>query len=118
MQERRGGEFYTPQQVSKLLAHLCLDNFNGKPKNAYDPACGSSSLLLQVGKIFKKQYNNSIANSALVVVASTVLTDMASRILSGMPSKKMSKEGLEQYQKDHKEGVMAWYYKAIDKLAS
>lgn len=59
MQERRGGEFYTPQQVSKLLAHLCLDNFNGKPKNAYDPACGSSSLLLQVGKIFKKQYNDS-----------------------------------------------------------
>ena len=71
-----------------------------------------------LNEIFKKQYNNSIANSALVVVASTVLTDMASRILSGMPSKKMSKEGLEQYQKDHKEGVMAWYYKAIDKLAS
>lgn len=68
--------------------------------------------------IFSKQYNNSIASSAAVVAASTVLTDMASRVLSGMPSKKMTKEELEQYQKDHKEGVMSWYYKMIDKLAS
>ena len=68
--------------------------------------------------IFSKQYNNSIASSALVVVASTILTDMASRVLSGMPSKKMTKEELEKYQKDHKEGAMSWYYKAIDKLAS
>jgi len=68
--------------------------------------------------IFSKQYNNSIASSAAVVAASTVLTDMASRVLSGMPSKKMTKEELEQYQKDHKEGAMSWYYKMIDKLAS
>ncbi len=68
--------------------------------------------------IFQKQYNNSIANSALVVIASTILTDMASRVLSGMPSKKMSKEELEKYQKTHKEGIMSWYYKLIDKLAS
>ncbi len=68
--------------------------------------------------IFRKQYNNSIASSAAVVVASTILTDMASRILSGMPSKKMTKDELEQYQKDHKEGSMAWYYRMIDKLAS
>ncbi len=68
--------------------------------------------------IFQKQYNNSIASSAAVVAASTVLTDMASRVLSGMPSKKMTKDELEQYQKDHKEGIMSWYYKMIDKLAS
>lgn len=68
--------------------------------------------------IFKKQYNNSIASSAAVVVVSTILTDMASRILSGMPSRKMTKEELEKYQKDHKEGAMSWYYKLIDKLAS
>lgn len=68
--------------------------------------------------IFKKQYNNSIASSAAVVVVSTILTDMASRILSGMPLKKMTKEESEKYQKDHKEGTMAWYYKMMDKLAS
>ena len=68
--------------------------------------------------IFSKQYNNSIASSALVVAISTVLTDMASRVLSGMPYRKMTKDELSQYQKDHKEGAMAWYYKMIDKLAS
>ncbi len=68
--------------------------------------------------IFKKQYNNSIASSALVVIASTILTDMTSRVLSGMPFKKMTKEELEKYQKDHKEGIMAGYYKMIDKLSS
>ncbi len=68
--------------------------------------------------IFSKQYNNSIASSALVVAVSTVLTDMASRVLSGMPYRKMTKDELNQYQKDHKEGAMAWYYKMIDKLAS
>lgn len=68
--------------------------------------------------IFKKQYNNSIASSALVVIASTILTDMASRMLSGMPFKKMNEEELEKYQKYQKEGSMAWYYKIIDKLSS
>jgi len=68
--------------------------------------------------IFAKQYNSSIAKSAAVVAATTVLTDGASRILSGMPTKKMTKDELENYTKKHKEGAMAWYYKMIDKLAS
>ncbi len=58
-----------------------------------------------LNNIFSKQYNNSIASSAAVVAASTVLTDMASRVLSGMPSKKMTKEELEQYQKTTKKGL-------------
>lgn len=71
-----------------------------------------------LNEMFKKQYNNSIAKSALVVIASTVLTDMASRALSGMPSGTMTKDELEKYQKDRKEGIMSRYYKIIDRLAS
>ena len=71
-----------------------------------------------LNSLFSKQYNSSIAKSAAVVAASTILTDMASRVLSGMPSKKMTKDELEKYQKNHKEGAMSWYYKLIDKLAS
>ncbi|WP_203248255.1 type I restriction-modification system subunit M [Sporosarcina beigongshangi] len=43
------GEFYTPQQVSKILAKIVTV---GKTdlKNVYDPACGSGSLLLRVAK--------------------------------------------------------------------
>ena len=43
---------------------------------------------------------------------------MAPRVLTGMPSKKMRKAEVKNYQKDHKEGAMSWYYKMIDKLAS
>ena len=71
-----------------------------------------------LNSLFFKQYNNSVAKAGIVVAASTVLTDMASRLLSGMPNKKMTKEELEKYQKNHKEGFMSWYYKMIDKLAS
>ena len=71
-----------------------------------------------LNNLFIKQYNESLLNSGLVVAASTILTDGMSRILTGMPSRKMTKEELEKYQKDHKEGIMSWYYKFIDKLAS
>ncbi|TKS56491.1 type I restriction-modification system subunit M [Mesohalobacter halotolerans] len=46
---KKAGEFYTPQQVSKVLAKLVtLDKT--KIKSVYDPTCGSSSLLLRVSK--------------------------------------------------------------------
>ena len=71
-----------------------------------------------LNSLFFKQYNSSVAKAACVVATSTFLSDKASRVLSGMPNKKMTKEELEQYQKEHKEGAMSWYYKLLDKLAS
>ncbi|WP_163195245.1 type I restriction-modification system subunit M [Clostridium thermarum] len=46
---KKAGEFYTPQQVSKILAKLVTI---GKKdlRNVYDPTCGSGSLLLRVAK--------------------------------------------------------------------
>ncbi len=48
---KSGGEFFTPQYVSKLIAKLAL---YGQPSvnKIYDPACGSGSLLLQAKKQF------------------------------------------------------------------
>lgn len=47
---KSGGEYFTPQEVSKLLA--CIAQKGQKEVNkVYDPACGSGSLLLQVAKI-------------------------------------------------------------------
>lgn len=44
---KKAGEFYTPAQVSELLARIVtLENKN--LKSAYDPTCGSGSLLLRV----------------------------------------------------------------------
>jgi len=46
---KKAGEFYTPQQVSSILAQLVTLG-KDKLKNVYDPTCGSGSLLLRVAK--------------------------------------------------------------------
>ncbi|HOO70556.1 MAG TPA: type I restriction-modification system subunit M [Spirochaetota bacterium] len=51
---KSGGEFFTPQEVSELLA--CLATVGKKEVNkVYDPACGSGSLLLKFAKILGKE---------------------------------------------------------------
>lgn len=67
---KSGGEFFTPQEVSELLARLALINFGNESKDkndkvivpdkkfvekVYDPACGSGSLLLKFAKILGKE---------------------------------------------------------------
>lgn len=47
---KSGGEYFTPQEVSKLLASITCFN-QSEVNKVYDPACGSGSLLLQVAKI-------------------------------------------------------------------
>ncbi|MAS87836.1 MAG: type I restriction-modification system subunit M [Micavibrio sp.] len=46
---KKAGEFYTPSQVSKILSKIVTLG-KGQIKNAYDPACGSGSLLLRIGR--------------------------------------------------------------------
>lgn len=53
---KKAGEFYTPQQVSKILAKL-VTNKKTKLKSVYDPTCGSGSLLLRVSKEVKDVSN-------------------------------------------------------------
>lgn len=48
---KSGGEFFTPQHVSKLIAQLAMHKQTTVNK-IYDPACGSGSLLLQAKKHF------------------------------------------------------------------
>ena len=51
---KSGGEFFTPQQVSELLARLASWHNPGIQK-VYDPACGSGSLLLKFAKTIGKE---------------------------------------------------------------
>ena len=50
---QKGGEFFTPQEVSELLTKICV---YGKTRinKIYDPTCGSGSLLLKSAKILGK----------------------------------------------------------------
>ena len=52
---KSGGEFFTPQSVSKLIAQLALHK-QKEVNKIYDPAAGSGSLLLQA----KKHFDNHI----------------------------------------------------------
>lgn len=52
---KSGGEFFTPQSVSKLIAKLATHGQTTINK-IYDPAAGSGSLLLQA----KKQFDNHV----------------------------------------------------------
>ncbi|NLG81657.1 MAG: type I restriction-modification system subunit M [Bacilli bacterium] len=51
---KSGGEYYTPQEVSELLARLTLVG-KKEVNKVYDPACGSGSLLLKFAKILGKE---------------------------------------------------------------
>ncbi len=46
---KKGGEFYTSAQVSRLLAQIVSAD-KKRIKSAYDPTCGSGSLLLRLGE--------------------------------------------------------------------
>lgn len=66
---KKAGEFYTPQQVSTILARIVTTG-RTRLKSVYDPACGSGSLLLRVAKeadvseFFGQEMNRTTYNLA------------------------------------------------------
>lgn len=50
---KSGGEFFTPQEVSELLAEIAVVG-KKQVNKVYDPACGSGSLLLKFAKVLGK----------------------------------------------------------------
>jgi type I restriction enzyme M protein len=67
---KKAGEFYTPQEVSELLARIVTDDKN-RLRSVYDPTCGSGSLLLRVARyvqdvdhFYGQEMNNTTYNLA------------------------------------------------------
>jgi type I restriction enzyme M protein len=66
---KKAGEFYTPQQVSKILAKIVTTG-KKRLKSVYDPTCGSGSLLLRVNRevpvddFFGQELNRTTFNLA------------------------------------------------------
>jgi type I restriction enzyme M protein len=66
---KKAGEFYTPQEVSTILARIVTTG-KTRLKNVYDPTCGSGSLLLRVAKevevsdFFGQEMNRTTYNLA------------------------------------------------------
>lgn len=51
---KSGGEYYTPQEVSELLARITVVG-KTEVNKVYDPACGSGGLLLKFAKVLGKE---------------------------------------------------------------
>ena len=51
---KSGGEFFTPQEVSELLARITVVG-RTEVNKVYDPACGSGSLLLKFAKVLGRE---------------------------------------------------------------
>jgi len=51
---KSGGEYYTPQEVSEVLAKIAVAG-KSRVNKVYDPACGSGSLLLKFAKVLGKE---------------------------------------------------------------
>jgi len=51
---KSGGEYYTPQEVSELLARITVVG-KTQVNKVYDPACGSGSLLLKFAKVLGRE---------------------------------------------------------------
>lgn len=67
---KKAGEFYTPQQVSTILARIVTSG-KRRLRSVYDPTCGSGSLLLRVsrevdhvGDFFGQELNRTTYNLA------------------------------------------------------
>ncbi len=66
---KKGGEFYTPSQVSRILSQIVIAG-KDKIKSVYDPTCGSGSLLIrvkdyaEVSEIYGQELNRTTYNLA------------------------------------------------------
>ncbi len=66
---KKGGEFYTPSQVSRILSQIVTAG-KDKIKSVYDPTCGSGSLLIRVkdyadvSEIYGQELNRTTYNLA------------------------------------------------------
>jgi type I restriction enzyme M protein len=67
---KKAGEFYTPREVSTILARLVTTG-KSRLKSIYDPTCGSGSLLLrvarevdEVGQYYGQEMNRTTYNLA------------------------------------------------------
>lgn len=69
---KKAGEFYTPSQVAKLISKLSTYD-KEEINSAYDPTCGSGSMLLSLGKKIKKYYGQESINTVCNIAKMNML---------------------------------------------
>ena len=96
---KKAGEFYTPSQVSKMMARIVtLDQEDKKLFSVYDPTMGSGSLMLNVAQFLNSpnlvKYHGQEMNTTTYNLAKMNL------ILHGVSDKRMSLRNGDSLNKD------------------
>lgn len=102
---KKAGEFYTPHEVSEVLAKLAtvsLDQDNKKP-SVYDFACGSGSLLLTL----KDEVKNKILYYGQELNTTTYNLARMNLMMHGVPYDRMTLKNADTLEQDWPDGVDA-----------
>lgn len=102
---KKAGEFYTPHEVSEVLAKLAtvsLDQENKKP-SVYDFACGSGSLLLTL----KDEVKNKILYYGQELNTTTYNLARMNLMMHGVPYDRMTLKNADTLEQDWPDGVDA-----------
>ena len=102
---KKAGEFYTPHEVSEVLAKLAtvsLDQENKKP-SVYDFACGSGSLLLTL----KDEVKNKILYYGQELNTTTYNLARMNLMMHGVPYDRMTLKNADTLEQDWPDGIDA-----------
>jgi type I restriction enzyme M protein len=81
------GQFYTPAEVSRVLAEVLEVNSDKEGQSIYDPTCGSGSLLLKVSDVIHK----SVSLFGQEKDSSTAALAKMNMILHGSPTAEIAR---------------------------
>ncbi|WEV57895.1 type I restriction-modification system subunit M [Ligilactobacillus acidipiscis] len=84
---KKAGEFYTPRQVSEVMAQIVVKS--SKIKSIYDPTVGSGSLLLTVGKHLTKNDQRDLHYYGQEYITETYNLTRMNLLLHGVRPEKM-----------------------------
>lgn len=88
---KKGGEFYTPHEVSQILARIVIrDNHDEGLLHVYDPTMGSGSLLLTVQQELQKNSGRSVDFYGKELNITTYNLARMNLLMHGVSYKKMS----------------------------
>lgn len=102
---KKAGEFYTPHEVSEVLAKLAtvtLDQENKKP-SVYDFACGSGSLLLTL----RNEVKNKILYYGQELNTTTYNLARMNLMMHGVPYDRMTLKNADTLEQDWPDGLDA-----------
>ena len=100
---KKAGEFYTPHEVSTLMAEIVADHLRDKQSiSIYDPTSGSGSLLLNIGHAISKRTsrNTNIHYYAQELIAATFNLTRMNLVMRGIKPSNIEVRNADTLEED------------------